>query len=235
MTATTSSEGAPESLTAKAPSMTRRSSLVGEVVDRLRKIVEEEGLSAGDRLPTEAQLISKLLVSRTVLREAVGRLETLGLIDVRHGQGMFVGARNGLESCVRLARSAMAISNRDLKQFADLRCAIEYHAVRQAADLANPEQIAELEAMVEEIACEQQTFEQAMSVDFAFHRRLVEVAGNPLTLDLFCMLQEFILAGMQKVSIRPRDYQGAYRVHRPIFEAIRAADPDAAEVAMRKH
>jgi GntR family transcriptional repressor for pyruvate dehydrogenase complex len=213
----------------------RRSSLVNEVVDRLRQLIEEEGLSAGDRLPTEAQLIARLGVSRTVLREAVVRLESIGLVTVRHGQGMFVGDRNGLASCAQLARSVMAVSDRDLQQFADLRCAIEYHAVRLAAQKAAPGQVAELAELLRQIAREDQTFDEAMAVDFAFHRKLVEIAGNPLTLGLFTVLQEYVLAGMKKVSQRPRDHRGAYRVHRPIFEAVKIHDADAAESAMRNH
>lgn len=214
--------------------LARRSSLVEEVVGRLRQVIEDEGLSAGDRLPTETQLIAKLGVSRTVLREAVGRLETIGLVAVRHGQGMFVGDRDGLLSCALLARSVMAISDRELKHFADLRCAIEYHAVREAAARATPEQIAALKISVEKIA-KDQAFDEAMRVDFAFHRQLVEMAGNPLTLDLFTVLQEFVLVGMKKVSQQPRNHRAAYEVHRPIFEAVRKNDPDAAERAMRAH
>jgi GntR family transcriptional repressor for pyruvate dehydrogenase complex len=212
----------------------RRSSLVGEVVNRLRALIKDDNLSAGDRLPTEAQLTAKLEVSRTALREAIGRLETLGLISVRHGQGMFVGDRDGLAQCAQLARSALTISDRDPKHFGDLRRAIEYHAVRQAAERATPEQIAELEKLVTGIA-RQQSFDQAMAVDFAFHRKLVEVAGNPLSLSLFTVLQEFVLAGMTKTSKQPRDHQAMYELHRPIFEGVRRHDPNAAEAAMRKH
>ena len=69
----------------------RKGSLVSTVVERLREFVEQEKLKSGDRLPTEAELLEQLGVSRTVLREAIGRLETIGLVAVRHGQGMFVG------------------------------------------------------------------------------------------------------------------------------------------------
>lgn len=213
----------------------RRSSLVGEVVDRLRALIEDDNLSAGDRLPTEAQLMGKLEVSRTVLREAVGKLEMLGLISVRHGQGMFVGDRDGLAQCAQLARSALTISDRDPKHFGDLRCAIEFHAVRRAAERATPEQIAELEVLLDGISRDDQTFEQALVVDFAFHRKLVEIAGNPLSLSLFTVLQQFVLIAMKKISKKPRDHRAMDEVHRPIFEGVRRHDPDAAEAAMRKH
>ena len=124
----------------------RKGSLVSTVVERLRQFVEEKKLQSGDRLPTEAELLKQFGVSRTVLREAVGRLETIGLVAVRHGQGMFVGDPDTLAGCLSLLRSAMAISPRDLTQFAEFRTALECHTARRSAELASPEDVAQLEA-----------------------------------------------------------------------------------------
>src|SRR5688572_9133935 len=88
----------------------RRRSLVDEVVEKLRLLIEERGLSPGDRFPTEGQLVRELGVSRNALREAIRRLETVGLISIRRGLGMFIGEPEGLSACTKLFRSAMAIS-----------------------------------------------------------------------------------------------------------------------------
>lgn len=82
----------------------QQNSLVSAVVDRLRNYIEVKKLSAGERLPTESVLLDQLQVSRSVLREAVGRLETIGLVSVRCGQGMFVGDPDTLSSCINLVR-----------------------------------------------------------------------------------------------------------------------------------
>src|SRR5262249_1007028 len=68
-----------------------RESLVDTVVERIRAVIEQGHLKAGDRLPTEAELSAQLGVSRTVVREAVSQLESVGLLSVQRGRGTFVG------------------------------------------------------------------------------------------------------------------------------------------------
>jgi GntR family transcriptional repressor for pyruvate dehydrogenase complex len=213
----------------------RRQSLVDDVVQRLRVLIKKRSLSAGDRFPTEAQLIEQLGVSRTVLREAIRRLETVGLISVRHGQGMFIGDREALSGCTELFRSAMAMSGQDLTDLAELRCVIENHAARRAAELASPEQVAELREALERLGRDSQSREQAVRTDFEFHRKLVEIAGNRLMLTLMTIPEELLLSSMQLATEKPRAFRPNFELHRPIFEAVRDGDPDAAEKAMREH
>jgi DNA-binding FadR family transcriptional regulator len=73
---------------------------VDEVVEKLRALIEDRGLSPGERFPTEGQLVRELGVSRNTLREAIGRLEAVGVICVRHGLGMFVGGPVRLHQAV---------------------------------------------------------------------------------------------------------------------------------------
>lgn len=213
----------------------RRSSLVAEVVTLLREVVEKQGLGPGDRLPTEAELVASLEVSRPVLREAISQLETLGLVRVKRGLGMFVGDRNSLAGCLKLVRTAMAVTPRDLTQFADLRSALEMHGSRRAAELATADDVADLEGLCDEMDRPDLPYERAIGIDFAFHRKLIEVAGNELTLNVITVLQEFIVEGMLQTTPRPRDRSVSRRLHRAILEAVRQGDPDAAEAAMREH
>ena len=213
----------------------RRSSLVSEVVTLLREVIESKGLKPGDRLPTEAELVASLEVSRPVLREAVSRLETLGLIRVRRGLGMFVGDRDSLAGCLKLVRTAMAVTPRDLTQFADLRSALEHHGARRAAERATKADVTELERLCDEMDRPELPYEKAIGIDFAFHRKLVEISGNELMLNVMLVLQEFIVEAMLQTTPRPRDRGVSRRLHRAILEAVRAGDPEAAEAAMREH
>ncbi len=213
----------------------RRRSRVDEVVERLGVLIEESGLSPADRLPTEAQLVQQLGVSRNVLREAIRRLETVGLIRVRHGHGMFMGNREVLSGCTKLFRSAMTMSGQDLTDLAELRCVLECHTARRAAEVAGPEQVAELRAALERLGCEKQSHEEAIRTDFEFHRQLAEVAGNRLLLSLMTILEELLLSVMVLTTEKPRAFRSNYELHLPIWEAVRAGHPDAAEKAMRAH
>jgi GntR family transcriptional repressor for pyruvate dehydrogenase complex len=209
--------------------------LVAEVVTLLRDVIESKGLAPGDRLPTEAELVESLEVSRPVLREAVSQLETLGLVQVRRGVGMFVGDRDSLAGCLKMVRTALAVTPRDLTQFTDLRSALERHAARRAAALATEGDVAELRALCDEMDRRDLSYEEAIGIDFAFHRKLVQITGNELMLNVMSVLQEFVVEAMLQTTPRPRDRSVSRRLHRAVLEAVRQGDPDAAERAMDEH
>jgi GntR family transcriptional repressor for pyruvate dehydrogenase complex len=213
----------------------RRSSLVSEVVTLLREVIESQGLGPGDRLPTEAELVESLEVSRPVLREAVSQLETLGLVQVRRGLGMFVGDRDSLAGCLKLVRTAMAVTPRDLTQFTELRKALECHGARRAAEMARDPDVAELEALCDEMDRRDLTYEKAIGIDFAFHRKLIEITGNELMLNVMTVLQQFVVEAMLQTTPRPRDRTVSRRLHRAILDGVRKGEAEAAERAMREH
>ena len=82
-----------------------------------------------------------------MLREALARLQSMGLIDIQRGRGTFVGSANSLTNCVRLLRSAVTISPQELLSYAELRSAVEVQAARQAAERATDEDVAALTQM----------------------------------------------------------------------------------------
>ena len=212
-----------------------RQSLVDTVVQRIRAVIEQGHLRAGDRLPTEAELSAQLGVSRTVVREAVSQLESLGLLSVRRGRGMFVGDGNSLVRCVKMLRSALAISPKELMQFTEFRKAIECYAARHAAEHATPEDLAELKALCDEMDRPGHDDLKAMQLDFQFHRRLMAVTGNQLMCSVLEVVQEFVLAAMVQTTPKPRDREQSHRRHESIVRAIRARDANAAEKVMQAH
>ena len=212
-----------------------RSSLVDEVVEQIRGIIERGSMAAGQRLPSESVLAAQLGVSRTVLREAVGRLETIGVLRVERGRGMFVGDRSSLNGCVQMVRAALAISPRELLTFLEFRWAIEVHAARRAAEAATPEQIAELEALAVRIDEGGHDDMEAMRRDLAFHLKLVELTGNDLMRTVMEIIQQFALAGMVQTTPTPRDRDESRARHLAIVRAIAQRDPRMAERAMHEH
>jgi GntR family transcriptional repressor for pyruvate dehydrogenase complex len=208
---------------------------VAEVVTLLREVIETKGLAPGDRLPTEAELVESLEVSRPVLREAVSQLETLGLIRVRRGLGMFVGDRDSLAGCLKMVRTALAVTPRDLVQLTELRTALENHTARKAARQATREDVSALEELCDAMDRDDLPYEEAIGIDFAFHRKLAEISGHELMSNVLSVLQEFIVEGMLEATPRPRDRAVSRRLHRAVLAAVRKGQPDEAEKAMREH
>ncbi len=212
----------------------RRSS-VDQVVERIRDVITEQKLAAGERLPGELELVEQLQVSRPVLREALARLQGLGLIEIQRGNGTFVASRDRLANCVQLLRTAVTLAPRELLSYAELRAAMEVQAVRQAAERATDEDVAELKRMLKELNSVDRPYEELLEVDFRFHRRILQAAGNELMQNLMEVIYEFVVTQMVQTTPSPRENKLGRRLHREIVAAIADHDPDGAERAMREH
>jgi len=212
-----------------------RRTTVDLVVDRIARVIKDQKLAAGSRLPGEHELVEQLRVSRPVLREALARLQSLGLVDIQRGRGTFVGDTSSLTNCVRLLQTAVMISPQELLSYAELRSAIEVQAARQAAEKASEMDVAELAALLKQLDDEDLPYAHALEIDFRFHRRLLSIAGNKLMQNLMEVIYEFVLAQMARTTPSQKENQLGRRLHNAILKAIRDHDPDAAESAMRKH
>ena len=212
-----------------------RRSTVDQVVDRILAVIKQQNLLPGMRLPGELELVEQLQVSRPALREGLARLDSMGLVSIQRGRGTFVSNRSSLVNCVQLVRSALTISPRELLTYAELRSAIEVQAVRQAAERATADDVAALEELLRELHDFDRPYEQALEIDFRFHRKLVDIAGNELMQNVMEVIYEFVLAQMARTTPPPRNNELGHRLHEEIVTAIRRRDPDAAERAMRAH
>lgn len=211
-----------------------QSSLVTTVGERIRAVIDTRQLVAGDRLPSETELVEGLGVSRAVVREAIGRLEALGVVTVQRGRGMYVGNRDSLSSCVKLVRTAMAIAPKELRQIVEFRTALECQAARQAAERATPQDLAELAAIRDEL---KQAVGQAegIAVDFRFHRKIAEISGNAILWQVMEVVHDYVIEAMARAASEPRNAEKIANLHQPILDAIENHDPVAAELAMRAH
>lgn len=205
------------------------------VVERIACVIKDQNLSAGQRLPGEHELVEQLKVSRPVLREALARLQSMGLVDIQRGRGTFVGDRTSLANCVRLLRSAVTISPQELRSYAELRTAIEVQAVRQAAELATEDDVNELTAILKQLDDQHLSYPEALELDFRFHRKLIDIAGNPLMQNMIEVIYEFVLTQMARTTPSPQENKLGRRLHRKIVAAISKHDANSAEEVMREH
>ena len=212
-----------------------RISLVETVANRIQGLIEQNKLRSGDALPTEPELITSLGVSRTVLREAVVRLQTMGMLTIQRGRGTFVGDRQSLASCAKLVRTAMVITPQDWVQFAEFRAAIEVQAMWLAAQRVTPEDLAELEEILADMDNPKHSYLESVKIDFDFHARIIDISGNGLLRNSFEVIREFILAGMVRTTAEPRDHSGSTRFHRKLLDALRTRDTEIAVKAIREH
>ncbi|OEO30662.1 hypothetical protein VW23_020075 [Devosia insulae DS-56] len=212
----------------------RRSGLTEMLVARLLGLVTAGNLKPGDQLPAERKLAETFDVSRPTLREALRALAVLGVIEVRHGGGVFVSQ---LEASDLLAPLTFFLTLRaaEVEKLYEARKLIEGEIAALAASRGDAAALDELEALI--AAQEDAKLEPARyrDVDTAFHRRLGELAGNEFlsraAQSLNVLGQEF----RKTASETPNVISTSIADHRTIVEAIRRRDAAAARQAMVTH
>lgn len=211
----------------------RRAPLYEEIAERLRDLIAARRLAPGDRLPSERDLARLLGVSRTSVRQALAALRTIGLIDVRQGEGAYL-MRPADEVVATLAVEVLHVEA-DHPMVWEAREAIEVHAARLAATRATAQDVAAMHRALATMAASIDGGGEGTEGDAALHRAIVAAAHNPLLTQLFTSLHEAVdrtSAASLSIPGRPPE---SLRAHRAIVEAIGDGDPDRAASEMTSH
>ncbi len=227
-------------MTAPPPaSRQRRGGLVQEVVQHLLQQIETGQLQPGHKLPTESEVMNGLGVSRTVVREAISRLQASGRVETRHGIGTFVLEAPTTHN-FRIAEQDMATVD-DVIAVLELRISLETEAAGLAAQRATPDQLTAMAAALHGFSTAIHSQSDAVPSDFQFHMEVAKATGNRHFADLMTYLGTHIIPRTRiKTADQAPEGRQAYlaRVHgehENIFNAIRKHDSEAARTAMRTH
>lgn len=210
-----------------------RDAVSSRVKDEILRVMTEQRLSAGDRLPSERVLAGMLGVSRPSVREAVQMLRAEGWLTVRHGAGIFVA-----EPEVRQRMRRSMTTPATFQDLYDMREAIEVPASRWAAERQLPaisevqDAFDALEAFIEG---GQTDWDRLQQLDASFHTRIVQASGNVLLEHTQTIIHDLILEAMRSTLSVPGSLQRSRDQHRWILEAIKSGDGDAAAAAAREH
>lgn len=210
-----------------------------ELLDTLSARIREGRYSAGERLPTEAGIVGEFGVSRTVVREAISRLQAAGMVETRHGIGTFV---IGLGDSTGFRVSPEQMSTlQDVIAVLELRIGIETEAAALAAQRRTEPDIERLRDAVAAFDAAVQAGQDSVAADFQFHQAVSLATQNPRFADMLAALG---VGAIPRSRLRPGDDRGADYVaylkrvnleHESIAEAIAVGDAEAARAAMRMH
>ena len=210
--------------------------LSDQVADVLAADIRAGRLAAGNKLPTQAALVHQFLVSRTVVREAVSRLKSLGLVNSRQGSGVYV-KEPGFSPLNFDARSA--VSKQAVIQMVELRRALEAEVAELAAQRRGQTDIKRIRRSI--IALDKAVLAGGDGVDedVKYHRAIAEAARNPFLIGTLDYLSQF-LRGATRVTraneARREDFARQVRdEHEMIMCAIESGDAAAARQAAAQH
>lgn len=220
-------------------SVAREGSLSLHVADQLETQITGGDISVGQKLPTENQLCQSFGVSRTVVREAIAHLKSLGLVETRRGVGTTV-----IRTAITDAMPAKWISPttvEDILHVLELRLTLEPEAAALAALRHDDDDRALLLAKHEKFKRARVEQSQARSEDYEFHYAVIAAAKNPLFKTLYQQLSQSLIPRSKLLSIEvDASATGKYlaRVedeHTYVLDAILARDGDAARDMMYRH
>jgi len=213
--------------------------LAQTVVDRLSGRIRRGDFKPGDKLPTEYEITRAFGVSRTVVREAMSRLQAAELVETRHGIGTFV--RPGAERAPFRIHEVETATLNELIAILELRISLEAEAAALAAERRGAADLAAMRRALDAFSRQVAQSKDAVQADFRFHLSIAQATGNRHFADLIRYLGTMLfprtrvnsaqLAGQKRAAYLAR----VNREHEMIFQAIARGAPEAARAAMRSH
>jgi GntR family transcriptional repressor for pyruvate dehydrogenase complex len=216
---------------------TTRRKLACGVVSYVTTRVQQGAISPGDKLPTELEIMGLMGVSRTVVREAISRLQAAGVVETRHGIGTFVMAPPPM-----LVLDPPTVGTvLDLLAILELRISIETEAASLACSRRTPEQLIELRSALDTFSAAVHGGGATVPSDSDFHLLIARCSGNRYFYDILQHLGTNSIPRARVDSARLADDDPARYMqrildeHENIYQAIARADSETARAAMRHH
>ncbi|MBK8303721.1 MAG: FadR/GntR family transcriptional regulator [Pyrinomonadaceae bacterium] len=209
---------------------------VGEVVERLRKMIHDGELSPGDRLPPERDLAKLLGVSRPTLRAGIRSLSTVGILQSKQGAGTFVVEKDDsptLDS--NPLRMLSALHGFTSDEMFEARLALEMSIAGLAAERASSEQMTRMAEEITGMYASLNEPEQYLLHDMQFHQTIASASNNRILTSLMNMIATILYDSRSKTVKRAKDLKQSAEQHHNIYRAMREHDPEAARWAMHDH
>ena len=216
--------------------------IVDEIIETLRQDIVTRRLPHGDRLPSEKELSDRFGVSQPTVREAIRALETLGLIEVFHGNGSFVRSQ-GDYALASALQTLLQLESVGIMEVLEVRQLLGRHSIEAAARHATEEDIAAISAATARFdrPNDLKDVDQVVTGVLDYQRAVSAASHKPILQSL----EAFLLALLHEVQIKSLASRGVrfwraraleFQPHRvAILEGLRSGDPAAAREAMDRY
>lgn len=211
----------------------RRNKVYEDVARQIERLILKK-LRPGDKLPSERELAELLSVSRSSIRDAIRSLELAGMVEPRQGAGTIV-REISTNSLANPLANALKRKEELMGELLDFRRILEPPLAARAATHASPEEISEMESILDRQEQKLRKGESTIAEDSEFHYSVAMASGNSVVLKVLDILMDLLRDTRERslqVEGRP---QKSLAGHRKILSAIKRHDAEAAKAAMRRH
>lgn len=211
-----------------------KSTLADRIATQIAQMIRGGDYAPGDRLPTINDMAGRFGVGHPTLREALKKLETLGLVNVKHGSGVYVEAD---QDQLLMSNPVFAgeVSKDMMLDLIEARIPIEQRTVALAAQHASEEHLQRMDELMEEAGDHLQDAEELTRTNMEFHREVAVASGNVVLAQLLKVLSNLFEDEQRGILDVYGSRKKDYSEHRDILEAIRLGDESLARTRMREH
>jgi DNA-binding FadR family transcriptional regulator len=216
----------------------RSSKLHEQIAPHIARDIISKRLPAGSTIPSEPQLVSAYGVSKTVARETVQVLEAARLVRIQHGKRTVVLDEEEwdiLSSLIQEAYRAEELAGPLVSELYAVRLQLEPQAARWAAMRATPQQVERIWEILEAMRRSLGITHPFLEHDREFHVAVVRAGCNRVLRAVLRDIHELLTTSWVLSELSMEDVQTVFHQHERIALAIRCAEPDEAERAMREH
>lgn len=209
-------------------------SAVDHMVAQIRELINIDGLTVGDKLPTERELCERFSTSRNTVREAMRMLKAYGIVDVRPKVGATIIDERMNRAFDIFSFNVAEVSRDTFDDIQGFRELIETGAALHVFDSVTPSDLQNLRAINQQMV-DARSVVDASQFDLRFHTGIMALTGNKSILDIYGIMTPVILRIMQHGKTRRIIEGETFLEHEGILNAIESKDNLAYQYLMRTH
>ena len=209
-----------------------RTSVHDQVRDYLEAAIRDKRYEPGKALPPERELAAKLSVSRHSLRQALASLEAIGIVERRHGSGVYLRVLPSDDAIVRVT-DVLFSADRSLENVVEARLAIEPYIAAVSSQRHTDESMEALRESIE--SSDEAAHSGGTARRPGFHSSLAEMSGNSVLAGIVRSLLTGPRGMPRLAAVDPEQLQVWQRDHANIHEAVGDCNAKAAQRLMTNH
>ena len=202
------------------------------IFEELQQRIRNGDWLPGERIPSITQLAEEFRVGAGSIREALRSLQSIGLVKIEHGSGVYVlGTRPSTE----LSSHFLNVGDGLILSLAEARRIMEPELAWLAAERATDEELIEIENIVHQMEQNSQHGRDFADLDVLFHRLIAQAARNQILYQTMEGVSDLFLESRRAILLDPDALLRALRYHVLIAEALKLRNPPQARLLMQGH
>lgn len=216
--------------------MKKRSNLCDMIFEDITKDIIGGVLKPGEKIAGEYEFAEKYEVSRFTVREAMKKLDSMGLITIKHGIGSFVNEVTP-ESFMKPLLPVLVMSNIDIREICEARLPLEVQSISLCIDKIDKDKLNEMKQLVVKMekALNNKDFTKYNELDIAFHLLIAKASKNRVLFQMLNTLQDMLREQMKRDIVVPNSTERSISRHKLMVEAIEHKEKELAKQLMTLH